>query len=83
MFMRLCGCNRVNLAKYRRGNDLSFFKLYTGMVGRTVQQCMRTVQQQFREKPGLPDWSLTVSSNERRKLNEHINDELRKTNGGI
>ena len=70
------------MQKYRRGDDLAFFKLYTGMVGRNVQQCMRTVQQQFREKPGLPDWSLTVSNNQRRQLNKHTNDELHKTRGG-
>ena len=27
-FVRLCDCNRVNFAKYRRGDDLAFFKLY-------------------------------------------------------
>ena len=81
--MRLCDCNRVNFTTYRRGRGLSFFNLYTGMVGIPAQQCMRTVLRQFPTKKEMPDWSLTVSNNQRRQLNKKINDELHKTKGGI
>ena len=39
-FMRLCKYNRVNFTTYRRGNNLQFFKLYTGMVGMPIDMCM-------------------------------------------
>ena len=37
-FRRLCGFNRVNFVKYRRGTDNNFFKLYTSLVADDVAQ---------------------------------------------
>ena len=82
-FMQLCGCNRVNFTQYKRGGDLDFFKLYTGMVGKCPVQCQRSVLKEFPIQPGLPDWSLTVSNKQRRQLNKQINEELHTTRGGV
>ena len=53
------------------------------MVNKPFATCMRQVMQRFPKKPGLPDWSLTVSNAERRKINKHINDQLHNSKGGI
>ena len=82
-FKRLCGFNRVNFTTYRRGADLSFFQLYTGMVGKPVDRCARHVLRQFPEKSGMPDWSLTMSNNQRKRLNKETNDQLHELHGGI
>ena len=82
-FMRLSDCNRVNFTTYRRGTDISFFKLYTGMIGQNVESCVSKCLQQFPQQPGLPNFCLTVSNNQRRKLNQEINEELHNTHGGI
>ena len=73
----------MNFTTYRRGDSSSFFQLYTNMVGKPFASCMRQVLQRFPRKPGLPDWSLTVSSADRRKINKRINDELHNTKGAI
>ena len=81
--MRLSDCNRVNFTTYRRGSDISFFSLYTGMVGLNAERCVYKCLQRFPEQEGLPNFCLTVSNNQRRKLNQAINEELHETHGGI
>ena len=53
------------------------------MVGQPFVNCMRQVMQQFPRKEDLPDWSLTVSNAERRRITKQINDRLHATKGGI
>ena len=80
--MHLCDCNRVNFTTYRRGDNLEFFKLYTGMVGKHARKCTVSMLQQFPQQCTLPEWSLTVSNQERRRINKQINEYLHKTEGG-
>ena len=80
--MRLCDCNRVNFTTYRRGGNLEFFKLYTGMMGKHVRRCTASVLQQFPRQDSLPEWSLTVCNQERRHTNKEVNDYLHKSEGG-
>ena len=56
-FMRICNYNRSNVTTYRRGNNLSCFQLYTGMVGAPVDHCIRTVMGKFPKKSGTPHGS--------------------------
>ena len=60
-----------------------FFSLYTGMIGLNVDHCVSKCLQRFPEQCGLPNFCLTVSNNQRRKLNQEINEELHNTHGGI
>ena len=82
-FMRLCDHNRVNFTTYRRGDNVEFFKLYIGMLGKCVARCTRSVLRQFPCKADIPEWSLTVSNQERRRINKEINEEMHKTRGGV
>ena len=82
-FMRLCDHNRINFTTYRRGDNVEFFKLYTGMIGKCVARCTRSVLRQFPCKADIPEWSLTVSNQERRRINKEINEEMHKTRGGV
>ena len=62
---------------------MSFFQLYTGMIGAPVDHCVRTVMGKFPKKSDTPTLSITVSNNQRRRLNKHINDELHTIHGGL
>ena len=53
------------------------------MVGAPVDHCIRTVMGKFPKKSGTPEWSITVSNNQRRRLNRQINDELHTIHGGL
>ena len=46
-FMRLCNFKRAKFTTYCRGNNLSFFQLYTGLVGAPFDHCVRTVMGKF------------------------------------
>ena len=81
--MRLCNYKRVNFTTYRRGNNLSFFQLYTSMVGTPVDRCVRTILGKFPRQEDVPTWSITVSHNQRIRLNKQINDEMHKSRGGV
>ena len=72
----------MNFTTYRRGDNLEFFKLYTGMVGKEVRRCTASVLQQFPRQSSLPEWSLTVSNQERRRINKEVNDYLHTSQGG-
>ena len=48
-----------------------------------AEHCVTKCLQLFPQQPGLPNFCLTVSNNQRRKLNQAINEELRETHGGI
>jgi hypothetical protein len=81
-FVRLCDHNRVNFTTYRRGTNLPFFKFYVGLINQNVKSCVRMLVNKFQYKHDMPDWSLTVSNAQRRKLNKQINDFLHNKHGG-
>ena len=55
----LCGFNRVNFVKYRRGKDTNF-ELYTSLVADDVQAVKARILELFPRKDE-PVWTLTVS----------------------
>ena len=76
-FRRLCGFNRVNFVKYRRGKDTSFFKLYTSLVADDVAAVKARILELFPRK-GEPIWTLTVSHRERNIINVKRNEIIYK-----
>ena len=63
--------------------QLVVFQLYTGMVGAPIDRCARTVMGKFPKQEDTPEWSITVSNNQRRRLNKQINDEMHHIHGGL
>ena len=72
-FRRLCGFNRINFVKYRRGTDNSFFKLYTSLVADDVAAVKARILELCPRK-GEPAWTLTVSHRQRKIINEKHNE---------
>ena len=82
-FRRLCGFNRVNFVKYRRGKDNKFFELYTSLVADDVAQVKARILELF-PRTDEPVWTLTVSHRERKLINKAHNEIIyKRRNEGI
>ena len=54
-FKTICGHNRVHFNEYKRGDDPSFFRLYTSLVGVPVGVVRERVKQDFPPIRGRPN----------------------------